>query len=260
MTRRIRRGQRFPAGSVVGYGKEGERICLEVDDRSYQLHDVIWLHVHGRWPSGKIEHLDLDKSNNRLSNLHEVADEHVKSLKGTELSAERLRALMHYDADTGLFTWRVTRGCSRKRSSGCLGKAYGYILIRVDHRLYRAHRLAWLYTYGRWPVGELDHINGVRHDNRIANLREATRTQNNGNSKMFSTNTSGYRGVTKELTGTRRWTGRWRAQISRGNKNVPLGTFATKAEAHAAYMKAAQEHFGEFAPSLSQGRAASEAS
>ena len=233
---------------------------MEVGDRSYQLHDVIWLYVHGRWPSGKIEHADLNKSNNRLSNLHEVPEEHVKSLKGTPLSAERLRTLMHYDADTGLFTWKVTRGGSRKKPTQCINGSNGYVVIRVDHRLYRAHRLAWLYVHGRWPVGEVDHINGIRHDNRIANLREATRTQNNGNSKMFVTNTSGFRGVVKDMGGGRIWTGRWRAQISKGDKCVSLGTFATKEEAHAAYLAAAQEHFGEFAPSPSQARAASEGS
>lgn len=101
--------------------------------------------------------------------------------KHTGLTAESLRELLHYDPQTGIFTWRVTRGnlkaCSRAGSM----KEDGYIRVCIGERRYHAHRLAWLYVTGDWPVEEIDHINRNKADNRFTNLRPATRSTNEQN-------------------------------------------------------------------------------
>lgn len=158
----------------------------------------------------------------------------------TPLTAERLRQLFAYDPSTGIFIRLVNR---RKFKAGAIAgysHSGGYQRIMVDWVTYQAHRLAWLYSYGVWPAHELDHINGQRGDNRIANLREATSVQNHANMRLHSRNTSGFKGVS--------WRGNcWRATISHRNKAVHLGNFATPEEAHAAYCAKAKELFGEFA-------------
>ena len=98
-----------------------------------------------------------------------------------------------------------------------------------------AHRLAWFYTYGKWPNHEVDHINGNRLDNRIANLREATRSQNEFAAKKGK----GIRWEPKRK--------KWLARIGVNWKQINLGRYATREEALAAYKKAAKEAFGEFA-------------
>jgi hypothetical protein len=119
--------------------------------------------------------------------------------------------------------------------------ALGYRRIFVDSRDYPAHRLAWLYVHGEWPSGQLDHINRKRDDNRIANLRIATDSQNKANKLAQANNSSGIKGVYKRY---RRWT----AQICVQGRRLNLGAFATSDEASAAYQAAARQHFGEFAP------------
>src|SRR4029450_2313606 len=115
----------------------------------------------------------------------------------TELTAERLRELLDYDPETGDFTWKVNRRCVRSGSvAGNVNCVDGYCYIGVDARRYHAHRLAWLYIKGAWPNDQIDHINGNKADNRFANLRQATHSQNQANGGRYSNNASGYNGVT----------------------------------------------------------------
>jgi len=118
----------------------------------------------------------------------------------------------------------------------------GYILIRVEKVLLRAHRLAWQYVYGAAPAVELDHVNGVPSDNRIENLRLASRSQNIANSRRWRTNTSGAKGVY-----WCRQQQKWRARITVDRRSRHLGHFENIADAQAAYMAAAERAFGEFA-------------
>lgn len=168
------------------------------------------------------------------------------------LSADRLRELLAYDAETGVWTWRIDRhpgNGTRNRVGSIAGTVkerhhtHPYLVIWVDGKLYRAHRLSWFYVHGSWPVNGIDHINGDTLDNRLVNLRECTQQQNNGNHRVLNRkNTSGHRGVT--------WRGdkqKWKAFININNRQVHLGYFETKEAAAAAYGIAAQAHFGEFA-------------
>lgn len=155
----------------------------------------------------------------------------------SNLTAARLRALLHYDPETGVFTWRAGRkGVARSQEEAGDINARGYRRISVDRRRYMANVLAWLYMTGGWPQGDVDHRNGVRHDNRWANLRDVSRSVNNENQKRPQRgNKSGYLGVSPNRL-------RWSASIMVRGKKLHLGTFDTPEDAHVAYLSAKREH------------------
>ena len=144
-------------------------------------------------------------------------------------TSERLKQLLVYDPNTGLFHWRVNRrGRARAGDEAGTLVPTGYVSIEIDQKSVRAHRLAWLYVYGKMPPAgrDLDHINPDRADNRIANLRLATRPQNLHNAKLHARNKTGVTGV--------QWIqkhSRWRAFIQINGKQTYLGSFLTKQEA-----------------------------
>jgi Demerecviridae HNH endonuclease len=143
------------------------------------------------------------------------------------------RAVLDYNPLTGLFTRISGQG------AGGSVTPQGYLRIRVNNKDYQAHRLAWWFAYGKLPASPLDHINGDKSDNRIANLRLATKQQNAANMKPRH---AGLKGAW-----WRKDRKKWCAHINRDYKTYHLGTFDTEAEAHAAYCAAAVEFFGEFA-------------
>jgi hypothetical protein len=162
-----------------------------------------------------------------------------------EITAERLRELLNYDPATGQFTWLV-KPSPRIRVGGVAGheRPDGYRQIGLDRRLYLTHRLVWLYMTGEWPLDQIDHINGDRADNRWLNLRPATCSQNKANSGAARNNTSGFKGVSWHS----RWL-KWRTNITVNGRQRSLGYFDCPAEAHEAYVRAAEKHFGKFARS-----------
>lgn len=150
-----------------------------------------------------------------------------------ELSEELI-----YDPATGRFTW--------KKEPGTIA-TNGYRYIRVNQKMLLAHRIAWLMATGEDPEGSvIDHVNGDRLDNRIENLRTATYSQNSANAKRHSRNTSGLKGASKRIKNGK-WTGRWQASITYQRRQLHLGEFDTKEEAHAAYLEAARSLQGGFA-------------
>lgn len=155
----------------------------------------------------------------------------------TNLTQARLRELLHYDPETGIFTRLATpgyRGNYRAGTASACVSTTGYVVIRVDGRLYVAHRLAWLYVHGELPPEDVDHIDANRTNNKLSNLRLATRSQNMQNQrKPRKDNTSGFLGVTFDSKNKR-----WRAQLQIDGKNKGLGRYATPEAAHAAYLKA----------------------
>lgn len=157
-----------------------------------------------------------------------------------ELTAEKLRELLHYDPETGIFTWRVSAANSVKVGdvAGC-SNGNGYLRLRLQSRLYHAHRLAWLYVYGEWPKGQIDHINRDRSDNRISNLREVTNKQNAQNSSKPSNNTSGHPGVYWYKQSSK-----WQAKITHNQKHIHLGCFATIEDAIAARKAGELKYWG----------------
>lgn len=155
------------------------------------------------------------------------------------LTAERLREVVNYDPNTGLFAWRNPSPWENKGWFRGADKGNGRHRIVIDGKRYMSNRLAWLYIYGVWPEHEIDHVNRIKSDDRIANLRQATPSQNSANRPAYR---DGLKGVhwDKERK-------LWRSQIWARGKRHQLGRFATEEEAHAAYCEAAHRLHGDFA-------------
>lgn len=152
------------------------------------------------------------------------------------ITQSHLVSLVHYDPITGGFT-RLKTG---KKIPGWPNKN-GYLMMQINNRDYLMHRLAWLYTHGRWPSKFIDHVNMVRHDNSFSNLREANHSENACNQPVRCNNKAGLKGVC--------WNKRnqaWRAQISKNGQKYMLGHFRTPEAAHAAYVEAAQRLHRDF--------------
>src|SRR6266550_6520341 len=157
------------------------------------------------------------------------------------LTAERLRELLDYDAETGVFRWRHKRGNGCKAAGSIAGfPDERYIRIGIARRTYRAHRLAWLWMTSHWPDEEIDHINGVKSDNRWSNLRGATRAQNMRNQGPRKDNTLGVKGVYKVSPN------RYRVEIRHHGKLFRIGLFKTTEEAREAHGALARQLHGEF--------------
>lgn len=148
------------------------------------------------------------------------------------LTQAELKKHVHYDPDTGIFT-RITHSSASPAGSilGC--NSHGYLVFYVCNKLYSAHRLAWLYYYGRWPERHLDHINRIRSDNRIANLREVDDQKNAFNTSLSKNNTTGYIGVAWH-----KQRNKYRAYIKINRRQISLGLYDDPKIAHEAYLKA----------------------
>lgn len=156
------------------------------------------------------------------------------------LTAERLRELLHYDPETGVFTWRVNRrGHTRQ---GDIAGSGSPVVICLDCRKYLGHRLAWLYMMDQWPSALVDHVDLDSANNRWSNLRAATKSQNSANRLAQRNSRSGVKGVywNPECR-------KWGATICLNYKRAHLGLFDNIEDASRAYENAARERFGEFA-------------
>lgn len=147
------------------------------------------------------------------------------------LTADRLREVLSYNRDTGVF-YRRGKALRPKPNAG------GYLRLFVDGRLYYAHRLAWLYVTGQWPDPEIDHRDDDKANNRFSNLREATSSQNKF-ARRVRVGVSGVRGVRPHRS-------KWQAIISVNGKTVPLGSYATIAEAAEVRQQRALLLYGDF--------------
>ena len=142
----------------------------------------------------------------------------------------RLHEMIYYNQETGNFQWKKSRGRSASNSPAGTLSGSGYIQICLDKKIYQAHRLAWFYVYGKFPSKDLDHINRIKTDNRICNLREVTKSQNAQNTIISKANTSGIKGVN--------WCKRakkWRAYIKLNGNFKSLGYFLNIKDAQLAY-------------------------
>lgn len=151
------------------------------------------------------------------------------------LTQDSLMECVTYDPHSGVFLWiRLSPKKAWRLGSPAGSKnPNGYVSIRIAGRAYQAHRLVWLYVYGRWPMGDIDHINGNRSDNRLCNLRECTRSENMQNVRPQSNNTSGHPGVTWNKARQK-----WVAQICHRGAYKNLGGFSKYGDACQAYLAA----------------------
>ena len=153
------------------------------------------------------------------------------------LTRERLKELLDCDFETGVLRWRVKPN-RRIRVGSIAGTIndFGYRIVPVDGRRYRAHRLIWFYAHGEWPKNDIDHINGKRDDNRLENLRDVTTAENIQNQvAAHKRNRSGRLGVTERTYG-------FEARICTNGVSKKLGVFKTLEEAEAAYIEAKRRY------------------
>lgn len=155
------------------------------------------------------------------------------------VTVDRLREVLNYDPDTGVFRWRVSTGDAIRPGQIAGGfNDGGYVKIGIDKRRYLAHRLAWLFVYSAWPKGQIDHFNGCPADNRIANLRDVTCKQNLENVRLRDANTSGYRGVSWDKE-----RGKWLAYITHHHRMLNLGRYDSQEDAARAAKEARDKLF-----------------
>lgn len=153
------------------------------------------------------------------------------------LTQERLKQILHYDPETGVFT-RILAISRKSKVGDIVGtpNAHGHLVINIAGKIRYAHRLAWLYMTGSFPINSIDHINGVKTDNRFCNLRDVTHTVNCQNHRApQSSNSHGYMGCTRDKK-------RWTSSICVNGNRIRLGMFDTPEEAEAAYLNAKRIH------------------
>lgn len=158
--------------------------------------------------------------------------------KRDDPTQESLKSMLSYDNETGVFQWiEVRRGRNLGRPVGCVN-GDGYLQVSISGRLYSAHRLAWLYVYGAFPRYVIDHIDGDKTNNRIANLRDVSWTTNRENLRRASSNnkSTGLLGASLHIG-----TGKYVAQIKSKGTPYYLGQFSTPEEAHQVYLEAKRQ-------------------
>lgn len=173
----------------------------------------------------------------------------------SDITQQDLLDLLDYDPDTGQLVWKPRprgvflsdqeyRRFNTRYAGSVAGTASvgGYVKVFVKGRVRAAHRLVWCIVYGAFPEGDIDHINGVKTDNRLANLRACSASQNMQCSRGWPNRSTGVRGVSRKSRGS------WVARIRVGGVLLHLGSFPTVQQASEAYARAAVRHFKEFAP------------
>ena len=158
------------------------------------------------------------------------------------ITQQQLKSLFYYDKLNGIFI--CIKPVGKLKQGNIVGNKNhdGYVRLKINYKSYQLHRLAWLYVYGEFPKNEIDHINGIRYDNRIENLREATSSENARNKNASPRNTSNFKGVTYHKKSNK-----WQAQASHNNKAHYLGLFESKEMAYKEYCNFVKNNHGDFA-------------
>lgn len=234
------------AGSVAG----GRSRTVRVGGVYCPAASIAWMLAYGELPKGSVVPLDGDSSNLRPSNLLDcgasfAAEDDARTALNITLDALEARAIFSYEQDTGILRWRATRRTSlgyvtaRAGDSVGGGDRKGYLVVMFQAprsprpRHYFVHRIIWLIQTGRWPDAEVDHINGVKSDNRWANLRAADDVLNSQNRRRANSNNgTGFLGVTQDKR-----TGLYVSRIGHEGRVHILGKYATPDEAHAVYVE-----------------------
>ena len=154
------------------------------------------------------------------------------------MTQDELKQILSYCPITGHFTWLSPRANRVKIGdrAGCINKLDGYRQLVVNSKKYKEHRLVWFYVYGIFPTNTIDHINGIRDDNRLVNLREATLQQQNQNLTIRNDNSSGFTGVYWSKAASK-----WQAYIDIDGKRHHLGLFENKQDAYESRIKKKKE-------------------
>jgi hypothetical protein len=191
-TWRVNTGKRAMVGQVAGTLRpEGYRV-VSIHGKLHRAHRLAWLYVHGHMPPNELYIINGVRGDNRLNNLRlATRNEEGKNTYAlfpsnssgyqakTKLTQEDLKKFLHYDPETGVFTW-IAKPAKKIVVGTVAGNPLpnGYLRISLNKKEQYSHRLAWLYSYGHMPPDQIDHINGVRDDNRLTNLRLANQGEN----------------------------------------------------------------------------------
>lgn len=159
------------------------------------------------------------------------------------IAIPELHRAFTYDPSSGILRWKIKPrpNTDAGDEAGCLG-GRGYRQVVLDGEKFLVHRVAWAMSHGSWPKDQIDHINMIRDDNRIANLREADSSENRLNSRAQRNNSHGSKGVAWDAQKQQ-----WIARIMIRGKRIKLGRFLTREDAGSAYAMAAEKYAGEFA-------------
>ena len=159
-------------------------------------------------------------------------------MAGHDLTAARLREILDYDPETGVFRWRVPVGRWGRIKPGTVAGGpnfYGHLRLFIEGKFFYCHRLAWLYVTGGWPDGDIDHLDGDRSNNRFSNLRDVTHQPNTENRRKA------HRGKSSKLplgVSVDKRDGAYSASIMVNGKSIALGRYVSPELAHAAYLDA----------------------
>lgn len=154
-----------------------------------------------------------------------------------KLTQKELQRLLHYDPETGIFTWKISISTIVKIGEiAGVDNSHGYLRIQIHKKRYRNHHLAWLYVYGELPKFPMDHLNGIRKDNRISNLRKSSNKMNAQNQRIAKINNK------LGLLGVYKFRNKFRAHISIDGKRIHLGLFKRKEDASEAYLNAKRKY------------------
>ena len=225
-------------GCVAG-GETAKGIRVKINGTNYLAHHLIYMYMEGYKPT-YIGHIDGNNKNNRWGNLKDMSFERDKSL-----TQSYLREYFDYNPFSGTFC-RIKS--ERGVPHGMLFKdvvntdTRGYLRIRIMDKDYRIHRLAFMYMEGKMPEF-VDHMNGVKTDNRWCNLRPCTQQQNQFNQHRVGK--SGFKGVRVKRLST--GVEKWQARIAKDGNEITIGTYDCPKEAARAYNQKAKELFGDFA-------------
>lgn len=228
-------------GKIAGCpASKGKHHRISINGVMYAAHHLAWLYVYGEYPTSPIRHISHDPLDNRIANL-EALDKYVavKILARDELSVSGVDSILAYNPANGKFTWKPgTYGHYQKPDAVGSTDSNGYLSVEISGFSFMLHRLAWLVSTGDWPKGEIDHINGNRKDNRLCNLRDVCKGENQQNiGGARTTNTSGLIGA--------HWSKRKKkycSEIRVSGARHFLGYFDTAEEASNAYLKAKAEN------------------
>jgi hypothetical protein len=252
---------------VAGQAMPVHRVAWELERGP--IPDGLWvLHTCGLGPCFNVNHLRLGT---RFENARDrfqhggylgkpggglLAQARVLTTRGKPflrttdalLDQSEIKRILSYDPQTGELKWRLRADRDRSWNHRFVGEIAGAVLtngyryINFNGKLHTAHRVAWLYMIGEWPASQVDHVNRDRADNRWANLRLATQSENSANQGLRTNNKSGIRGVSWDKKKRN-----WVAMITVNYKQKRLGNFATLEEAAEARRLAEDTHHGDFA-------------
>lgn len=155
------------------------------------------------------------------------------------INQEEIKKLLNYDKETGIFTWKEKRNWRANKGdiAGSINHS-GYINIKINGKLFKAHRLAWIYVYGYWPIVDIDHIDHIKTNNKISNLRDVSTSINMQNQNCASSiSTTGLLGVCFHKA-----TNKYQASITINKKRIHLGLFLSAEEAYSQYLIAKRKY------------------